>query len=235
MHSILFVEDDGALAFEVTAFLEDGGYSVVRAGTGAEARKLMKVRRFDLCLLDVGLPDCSGFDLCRRIRGSYAGPVIMLTAYDREDDVVDGLQSGADDYVTKPFSFRILQSRISAQLRRAQLPRREERRVRSGELFIDFEHRMICRGEMEIPLGETEFKLCEALIKNDGKIMPRQMLLDRIWDQRERYIEDNTLSVHVSRLRKKLGRYEGRPYIDTVKGIGYRWNHDVRRNGEEDE
>lgn len=231
MYSILLVEDNAAFASEVAAFLKEDGFSVVHAATGAEALRYIQSEPVHICLLDVGLPDCSGLQLCKQIRSFYSGPILMLTAFDQEDDIIAGLQSGADDYVTKPCSLRILRSRIGAQLRRQdRLSSQEPQRLKSGDLQIDLVHRMVYRQGTEVPLGETEFALCATLAVSDGKIMPRDLLLDRLWDSRERYVENNTLSVHISRLRKKLGSYCGVPYIDTVKGIGYRWNHEVERD-----
>lgn len=230
MSSILLIEDDYAFAKELTIFLKRNNFSVEIAENEKDAIRLIRANCYDICLLDIGLPDCSGFELCKKIRLHYCNPVIMLTAYDSEDDIVNGLQSGADDYVTKPCSLRILHSRISSQLRRKEwFDQQEIQCLISGELKIDLIHRMIfCQGE-ELIIGDTEFELCIALIKSGGRIMPRELLLDRIWDEKERFVENNTLSVYISRLRKKLGLYCEIPYIDTVKGIGYRWNFEVMR------
>jgi DNA-binding response OmpR family regulator len=231
MDHILIVEDEAALAREIAAFLRDSGYEVTCVETGKAALTLARTEDFHLCLLDIGLPDCSGLELCGELRKFYNGALLMLTAYDDEDSVVMGLQQGADDYITKPCSLRILQSRIASQLRRqTRLESQTVRSLKSGDLQLDLVHRMLFRKGIQIPLGDTELRLCEALMKSDGLILPRDLLLEQLWDTKERYIEDNTLSVHVSRLRKKLGLYQGIPYIETVKGIGYRWSHEVERS-----
>ena len=229
MKSLFIIEDDLELAQELSAYLSEKDFHVCTTSTGTQALLMLQAAPFDLCLLDVGLPDCSGFDLCRKIRKFYHNSIIMLTAYDSEDDIVRGLQSGADDYVSKPFSLRVLQSRIDAQLRRNRRTVQPMLNcLRSGSLRIDLEHRMIFSDGAELPVSSTEFALCEALLRNWGQILPRDLLLNQLWDNRDHFIENNTLSVHISRLRKKLGLFRGEAYIETVKGIGYRWNVEVR-------
>lgn len=226
MNRILLIEDDQALANELCAFLQENGLDVHTVYSGETALAAINRQQYQLLLLDVGLPDYSGFTLCQKIRCHSHTPIIILTAYDSEDDVIAGLQSGADDYVTKPCSLKILHMRIQAQLRRHNWETGSfSGRMKSGDLEIDLEHHTVYINGNMLSLGETEFSLCATLAQNDGRIMPRTLLLQRIWDQNDRYIEDNTLSVHISRLRKKLGFYCGIPYIDTIKGIGYRWNH----------
>lgn len=230
MASILLIEDNNTLAAELTSFLQENSHCVSTASCGGDALHLLKEHSYQLCLLDVGLPDCSGFDLCKTIRNFSCMPIIMLTAFDSEENIVTGLQNGADDYVTKPCSLRVLLSRIASQLRRTHWTQEQEiHELKSGMLTIDVLHRMVTCADLALPLGDTEFSLCVALAKSDGKIMPRSLLLDCIWDTKERFVEDNTLSVHVSRLRKKLGQHQGQPYIETIKGIGYRWNFEVTR------
>lgn len=230
MNRILLIEDDTFLAAEIADFLHENNYHITIAHNGKEAFKFMKENNYELCLLDIGLPDCSGFELCKKIRSHFFNPIIMLTAYDNEEDIIQGLECGADDYITKPCSLRILLSRISSQLRRQDwFKQKELGSLVSGELKIDLTHCMILKNNTTLSIGDTEFKLCLALAQSDGRIMPRDLLLDRIWDINERFIENNTLSVHISRLRKKLGTFNGEAYIDTVKGIGYRWNFPVKR------
>lgn len=225
MVSILLIEDDDNLGMELRAFLKESGYTVDWETEGRRAMRILDTKQYDLYLLDIGLPDCSGLDLCQVFRQRFQEPIIMLTAYDSEDDIVNGLAAGADDYVTKPYSLRVLQSRIETQLRRRKWEEaREVERLLTGELVIDLQHRTISRQGELLAISNIEFELCAALVRSDGQIMPRGLLLDKIWDEREQFIEDNTLSVHVSRLRKKLGLYGDKLYIDTIKGIGYRWN-----------
>lgn len=231
MHKILLIEDDVILAHELSAFLNQNEFYVDIAQSGSEASQRMNSNTYTLCLMDVGLPDCSGFDLCRRIRERYTNPIIMLTAYDDEEDIIKGLELGADDYVTKPYSLRILLSRIHAQIRRiekeANLP---PSIIKSGDLEIDIEHKTVFLNGHELSISGTEFDLCAALAMSDCRIMPRNKLLESVWDSKGKFVDDNTLSVQVSRLRRKLGLFGDTPYIDTVKGIGYRWNIGIHKD-----
>ncbi|PWJ47688.1 response regulator transcription factor [Faecalicatena contorta] len=176
MVSILLIEDDRALAMELVSFLKENHYSVDWAENGKKATYLIDSNHYDLCLLDIGLPDCSGFELCKVFRARFHDPIIMLTAYDSENDIITGLEAGADDYITKPYSLRILYSRITSQLRRKKSDDKQElRSLLSGELLIDILHRTIsCNGET-LSISNTEYKLCVALAKSDGQIMPREL------------------------------------------------------------
>ena len=222
------VEDDISLRRELRRGLEETGWAVSEAATAQAARRLCLTESPDLVILDVGLPDGDGFSLCRALREKIPCPILILTGFGSDDDVVLGFQSGADDYVTKPCSLRVLQSRIRALLRRADRWD-STASLCSGDLHFDLIHKMIFRGSAELLVSRTEFDLCLALLRQNGRILPREALLAAVWDDRERFISDNTLSVHISRLRKKLGRYEDAAYIETVKGIGYRWNVEVRK------
>ena len=222
------VEDDISLRRELRRGLEETGWAVSEAATAQAARRLCLTESPDLVILDVGLPDGDGFSLCRALREKIPCPILILTGFGSDDDVVLGFQSGADDYVTKPCSLRVLQSRIRALLRRADRWD-STASLCSGDLHFDLIHKMIFRGSAELLVSRTEFDLCLALLRKNGRILPREALLAAVWDDRERFISDNTLSVHISRLRKKLGRYQDAAYIETVKGIGYRWNVEVRK------
>ncbi len=235
MVSILLVEDDQTLLAELASFLREYGYAVDPAENGAQAQALMASRSYSLCILDLGLPDCRGLSLCKSFRKIFSNPIIILTAFDSDDDIIAGLEAGADDYVTKPCSFKVLLSRISSQLRRGRRGNdRHPKTLFSGDLCIDILHCSIFRSQEALPVSNIEYKLCLALARSEGLIMPRNLLLEKIWDTSDRFIEDNTLSVHMSRLRKKLGQYGGKPYIETIKGIGYRWNIKVTENDYED-
>lgn len=222
------VEDDISLRRELRRGLEETGWAVSEAATAQAARRLCLTESPDLVILDVGLPDGDGFSLCRALREKIPCPILILTGFGSDDDVVLGFHSGADDYVTKPCSLRVLQSRIRALLRRADRWD-STASLCSGDLHFDLIHKMIFRGSAELLVSRTEFDLCLALLRQNGRILPREALLAAVWDDRERFISDNTLSVHISRLRKKLGRYQDAAYIETVKGIGYRWNVEVRK------
>lgn len=227
-HSILLIEDDFELANELSVFLSQNDYQMTIAHSGYEANILLQKNNYSLFLVDVGLPDCSGFDLCRKIRLNSSTPIIMLTAHGEDNDIITGLEAGADDYVTKPYSLRVLLSRIKTQFRRMTRENLSDSgKLISGDLEIDLEHKTVSKRGNEIPISGTEFDLCRALVISNCQIMPRDMLLEKVWDFKGKYVDNNTLSVHVSRLRKKLGLFGNTPYIDTVKGIGYRWNIDV--------
>lgn len=222
---ILLIEDDYVLVQELCAFLNENNFVVDIAQSGQDAVEMINRNAYTLCLLDIGLPDCSGFDLCKSIRQYFSNPIIILTAYDNEEDIIRGLELGADDYVTKPYSLRVLLSRIHTQIRRIEKQDNSHlSMLKSGDLEIDLEHKTVLLKGKELSISGTEFDLCVALAMGDCRIMPRDMLLENVWDSKGRYVDDNTLSVHVSRLRRKLGAYGDTPYVDTVKGIGYRWN-----------
>lgn len=230
MQKILLVEDDATLRRELRLGLEAAGWEVAEAGTAAQARRQCEADSPALILLDIGLPDGDGFTLCRTLRQTVAAPILILTGFGSDDDVVLGFESGADDYVTKPCSLRVLTRRVQALLRRTE-GWDPTATLSSGDLRVDLAHRMIFQKGEALPISRTEFELCLALLRQHGRILPREALLAALWDEREKFISDNTLSVHVSRLRKKLGRFQDAAYIETVKGIGYRWNVEVRQEG----
>lgn len=212
---ILLVEDDAFLREGLTTLFENEGYRVCTAHTSGEARAAICEGGFDLAVLDVRLPDGSGLDLCREIKNkSSASPVLMLTACDDENEIVAGFDAGADDYVTKPFGIRVLMSRIRALLRRASPAVYEH-----NGLAVDFLKMTVKKNGEQIYLTPIEFQLLTKLIKNAGIVVTRNSLLDAIWDNDGSFIDDNTLSVHISRLREKIAS----PELVTVRGVGYRW------------
>lgn len=227
---ILVIEDSRELQKELKTILCSEGYEVEIAGCCKEAKNILQSTSIDLCLMDIGLPDGNGFDLCREIREYYMNSIIMLTSYDGEEDIIKGLDSGADDYVPKPFSIGVLCSRIASQLRRRNWDEQRDNQVfYSGNLKLDFKEQKFYRGDVPIALRTAEIELCDALIRNAGRLVKRDSLL-QIWDSKNNYVENNTLSVNISRLRRNLQKYEGKDYIETVKGVGYRWNIEVRRS-----
>ncbi len=228
---ILVIEDSKELQRELKDILNKDGYDVETAGSCQEAIEAIHNQSIDLCLMDIGLPDGSGFDLCREIRNYYKNPVIMLTSYDGEEDIIEGLNAGADDYVAKPFSIGVLRSRIASQMRRRNWDEEQRNKVYfSGDLKINFENKKFYRNGEPVQLRAMEIEICEVLIRNYGRLVTRELLLENLWDAKNNFIEDNTLSVHISRIRRKLQKYEGKDYIETVKGIGYRWNIEVNKN-----
>ncbi len=212
---ILLVEDDLFLRDGLCEVLEKEGYCVTSAESFRQAKTLLNTDEFNLIILDVMLPDGNGFDLCVEIRKAGAdSPILFLTSCDDEIQIVRGLDAGADDYVTKPFKLRELLSRIRALLRRGT-----KGVYKSGDLFIDSERMSVKKNGESVFITPTEFQILSMLIKNNGAITTRTALLQNIWDDNNNFIDDNTLSVHISRLREKIGA----EHIKTVRGVGYRW------------
>ena len=222
MERIFLLEDDEALSRGIALALEGPERKVVRALNMKEAEKLMADESFNLLVLDINLPDGSGLELLRRIRRSSAVPVILLTANDMELDEVTGLESGADDYITKPFSLAVLRARVAAQLRRGKPESRE--RLELGPLSFDFQTMEFRRDGRAVELSKTEQRLLRVLVENRGRTLPRSLLVDRVWTDGAEYVDENALSVTVKRLRGKLEKDPANPeYIKTVYGIGYTW------------
>lgn len=224
---LVLVEDDEILRRDMTELLAQKNYQVKSLKNYDEAEKaLMEGIEADLYLIDVMLPGKSGFDLCQRIRRFCDTPIIFLTACSDEASVVKGLDMGGDDYVTKPFRVAELLSRISANLRRGG---REEGSgiLLSGDLQLcRGNHKLLCRdgdGWREVKLSKTEWMLLEYMMLHSGRVLKREQILAHIWDEQGNFVEDNTLSVTLSRLRKKIGDYENQPYWDVVWGVGYRY------------
>ncbi len=221
--TILIIEDDVELAHLLKQHLERWGrYEVEIALTGEEGLRALARRRPNALILDVNLPEMNGFELCRRLRLEHATrrlPILMLTARTSESDKVLGLNLGADDYVTKPFSLRELEARLQALLRRAQDEEEPASIYDDGTLYLNPAHFIVKVAGREIKLTRKEFALLALLVRNPGRTLTREYLLDRIWGLAY-YGDTRTLDVHVRNLRKKLG-IEG--YIETVVGIGYRF------------
>lgn len=232
---ILLVEDDKVLQRDMREILEQKGYTVECAGSYAEAERSLN-ENVELYLVDVMPPDRSGFALCECIRKKSDVPVIFLTACSDEESVVRGLDIGGDDYITKPFRVAELLSRISANLRRCGI--KEGKTVlSSGNLRLCRESHVLMRrqdGEWAaVKLSKIEWMLLEYMMLHAGKVLKREQILAHIWDEHGNFVEDNTLSVTLSRLRKKIGEYDNKPYWEVVWGIGYRYLADVREMREE--
>jgi DNA-binding response OmpR family regulator len=219
--TVVVVEDDPNIADLVNAYLRDAGFRVLLAGTGERGLELIDQQRPALAVLDVGLPGVDGFEVCRRIRATSSLPVLFLTARDGEIDRVLGLELGADDYVTKPFSPRELVARVKAILRRGVVvePTAEQRVFQLGDgLVLDVSRREVTRGATAVPLATKEFDLLAFLARNTGLALSRQQLIDGVWGA-DWYGDDRTVDVHVRQLRRKLG--DELP-LATVWGVGYR-------------
>ena len=224
---ILLVDDEQSVQKLLTYPLRKEGYDVVPALTGREALERFREGDFDLVVLDVMLPQMDGFDVCRELRSRSSVPIIMLTAKTDEFDKVLGLELGADDYITKPFSVREFRSRVKAVLRRAERARNGdapdggEEPVTHGDLFIDFAKRAVAiRGE-PVRLTYVEFEILAVLASSPGRVFSRTMLLERMWGDSS-YRDPRTIDVHIRHLREKLERDPKEPeYIFTVRGVGY--------------
>ena len=223
---ILLVEDDFALAMGTEYALQAEGYVVVHASNLANAREAL-TQDFDLILLDVMLPDGTGYDLCKEIRQkNILVPVIFLTAVAEEVNVVQGLELGADDYVAKPYRVKELLSRIAANIRRYQMHHQDvqNRQIHCYSFgkhdFMPDEFRLQCNG-VNVDCTPSELRLLKELILHEGQVLSRNQLLERLYDAEENYIDDNTLSVYMKRLRDRLG--DDAEWIETVRGIGYRF------------
>ena len=218
MQHIIIIEDDRALAEGLCRALGTEDISADACGTIGNARKLLEEREYALAILDVNLPDGSGFDFLKELKTRWGLSVIFLTANDMETDIVTGLEAGAEDYMTKPFSLAVLRARVNTQLRRLER-RTPDFREQFREYLFDFGRmEFYCRGE-KIELSKTEQRLLRMFMENKGITLTREALMDFVWGQTE-YVDENALSVCVKRLRDKLHAGDS---IKTVYGIGYVW------------
>lgn len=213
--TILLLEDDDFLRDGLCEMLKSQSYDPFSVSDIASARKKALESDYDLMIFDVMLPDGNGFELCRELRGAgIETPILFLTACDDELQIVRGLDSGADDYVTKPFKLQELLSRVRALLRRSAASV-----IKSNDVTLDAARMTVYKNGVDVLATKTEFQILAILIKNSGLIVTRDTLLQNIWADGSGFVDDNTLSVHISRLRDKIGRQ----HIKTVKGVGYRW------------
>jgi two-component system phosphate regulon response regulator PhoB len=219
---ILVVEDEEPLIEVLRYNLEAEGYQVEAVARGDDADTRLRERTPDLVVLDWMLPGLSGIELCRRLRArpeTRSLPIIMLTARGEESERIRGLATGADDYIVKPFSVPELIARVRALLRRAS-PERMADVLTFGDIELDRDRRRVSRGDREIELGPTEYRLLEFLMERPGRVFTREQLLDGVWGS-EVYIDERTVDVHVGRLRKALNRGRDADPIRTVRGAGY--------------
>jgi len=225
--TILLVEDEEAVRKVLSFPLERDGYIVVQAGDGEEALRRFGDEQVDLVVLDIMLPRLDGLEVCRRLRATSSVPIIMLTARDDELDKVVGLELGADDYITKPFSIREFRSRVRALLRRAKTSRALEQlveeRIEVDGLVIDVPRRTVERDDEQVQLTFVEFELLRALASLPGRVCSRRMLLEALWGSAD-FRDPRTIDVHVRHLREKIEADSSNPeYILTVRGVGYRF------------
>jgi DNA-binding response OmpR family regulator len=219
MMHILVAEDEKGMAQILKRGLEEEGYRVSLAADGPSALHNAKQQKFDLIVLDVMLPGCGGLEIARKLRTERDDiPILMLTARDAVPDIVRGLDAGADDYLTKPFSFAVLLARIRALERRASHARTHVLQV--ADLVVNMGERRVFRGSREVHLTPTEFRLLEFLMRQEGRVASRNAILDAVWG-RDENVEKNTLDAFVRLLRKKIDDGEAEKLIHTVRGFGY--------------
>jgi two-component system, OmpR family, phosphate regulon response regulator PhoB len=219
---ILLIEDDPSIVTLLDYNLTAAGFEVVASTSAEDGEMLLTEQLFDLVILDWMLPDMSGIELCARLRRPGKGPqmpVLMLTARGEEADRVRGLATGADDYVTKPFSVPELLARVKALLRRAA-PARVSETLSAGDITLDRAAHRVVRGGREVQLGPTEYRLLEVLLESTGRVLSRNQILDRVWGTTAE-VDERTIDVHIGRLRKGLIRGNERDPIRTVRGTGY--------------
>lgn len=223
MKTILLVEDDKTIVMGLEYSLQQEGYDVICCCNAKDAEKAVHCQAFDLALLDLSLPDGSGYDICRQIREKSDVPVVFLTACDEEVNVVMGLDMGADDYITKPFRVRELMSRLRGVLRRAEKSDEAKDELRLGRLVINTRQARVTRDGEELLLTALEYRLLLTFAAHPGQVLSRTQLLEGIWDIAGDFVSDNTLSVYVRRLREKIEDDPNNPaLIHTVRGLGYR-------------
>lgn len=220
---ILLIEDDETLSMGIEYSLKNEGHDVIVANKISSARSIESSESFDLILLDVTLPDGNGYEFCKEIRRKSDIPIIFLTACDEEVNVVLGLDLGADDYLTKPIRVRELIARINAVFRRKNVKKDTSDKIIYKDLTIlplKFE---VYKGMNKLQLTSVEYKLMLMMIENKGNVLTRKQLLEKLWDVEGNFVEEKTLNVYIKRLREKLGEDDSIAYIETIRGIGYRW------------
>jgi len=223
---ILLVDDEQSIQTLLSYPLRKDGYHVTSALDGSEALRRFEEGRFDLVILDLMLPQIGGVEVCRELRSRSQVPIIMLTAKGSETDKVAGLEVGADDYITKPFSMREFRSRVKAALRRSRMGgdlKDVGGALECGDLTIDFDRRMVTLEDEEVRVTYVEFEILGALARSPGRVLTRETLLEHVWGDSD-YRDPRTVDVHIRHLREKLERDAKEPeYLFTVRGVGYRF------------
>lgn len=224
MSKVLLVEDDTTLAFGIEYTLKNEGFDVILAENLAEARKAFHTDKLDIVLLDVRLPDGNGYEFCKEVRMSSKIPIIFLTSCNDEANVVMGLDLGADDYISKPVRIKELVSRINAVLRRNSKEREVASIIKCDDIEVNVLQGKIKKRGQDVVLTAVEYRLLLTLIKHSEQILSRNTILENLWDIDGEFIDDNTLSVYIRRLREKIEDNASMPvHILTVRGIGYKW------------
>ena len=222
---ILIIEDDLSLINGLSFAIKKQGYKLDIARTSREADEIWSDGKYDLVILDVSLPDGSGFDLCRKIRQTSKVPIIFLTAADEETDIIMGLDIGADDYITKPFKLAVLLSRINAILRRSNDFNTADTELNSNGIRVELLKNKVYKNNTPIELTANEYKLLCMFMENPDIVLSADRILSKLWDCDENYVDNNTLTVYIRRLRAKIEDNPSEPkMIVTVRGMGYKWS-----------
>ena len=225
MKWILLVEDDLSLINGLSFAVKKQGYMLDVAHTKDEADRLWENGAYDLVILDVSLPDGSGFDICKRIRQASKVPIMFLTAMDEETDIIMGLDIGGDDYITKPFKLAVFMSRINALLRRSDNFNQADTELNSNGIRVQLLKGEVYKNNVQVELTAREYKLLCLFMENPDEVLSPEQILNRLWDCDENYIDNNSLTVYIHRLRTKIEDDPGNPKrIVTVRRMGYKWN-----------
>ena len=221
---IFLIEDDEALAEGISFMLEKEGYETERFSACSDSRRALEQTQPDLILLDWNLPDGDGLMLCREISEKWKIPILMITARDMEIDQVMCLESGADDYIAKPFSLAVLKARIAALLRRQGGQSEKAGQLISGQIRVDNKEMRAWKEDEELDLSLTEYRILKYFLENKNQVLLKEQILSHVWDNGGKFVEENTLMVNIRRLRTKVERDASHPeYIKTVHGMGYLW------------
>lgn len=225
MKHIFFIEDDLSLINGLSFAIKKQGYEIDVARTSLEAETLWINGKYDLVILDVSLPDGSGYDLCKKIRKTSMVPIMFLTAADEETDIIMGLDMGGDDYITKPFKLAVFLSRINALLRRSDNFNQPDTELNSNGIKVQLLKREAYKNEEQLDLTASEYKLLCLFMENPDIVLSSEQILSKLWDCDGNYIDNNTLTVYIRRLRTKIEDNPGEPQkIVTVRRMGYKWN-----------
>ncbi|MDO5350239.1 MAG: response regulator transcription factor [Lachnospiraceae bacterium] len=225
MKRIFFVEDDLSLINGLSFALKRQGYEIIIARTKLEAETLWTTEKYDLVILDVLLPDGSGYDICRKIRQTSKVPIIFLTASDEETDIIMGLDIGGDDYITKPFKLAVFLSRVNALLRRSENFSQADTELASNGIRVQLLKREVYKSGTLLDLTASEYKLLCLFMENPNMVLSPEQILTKLWDCDEKYINSSTLTVYIRRLRMKIEDDPAVPQnIVTIRRMGYKWN-----------
>lgn len=224
MKNILILEDDKSLLEGVSQCLERDGYNTCKAMDLSNARTLLSQNSISLAILDLNLPDGDGILLCKEIRKTSEMPIIILTARDLEEDEINSIESGADDYISKPFSISVLITRVKSLFRRSDNELLSNK-LESGNIVLNLDKAKLFIAGNEVEVSPVEYKLIKYFMENKEQLLLKEQILKKIWDNRGIFVDDNTLSVNIRRIRQKIEKEPSKPeYIKTVRGMGYIWH-----------